>query len=65
MLDLAVGASATGRMSVTVNDPAIGDRSLQTVIVSNDPGSNCRYDARAAKRAYRMLDGFFEERFGE
>ena len=31
----------------------------------NDPGSNCRYDARAAKRAYRMLDGFFEERFGE
>jgi len=31
----------------------------------NDPASNCRYDARAAKRAYRMLDGFFEERFGD
>ena len=31
----------------------------------NDPASNCRYDARAARRAYRMLDGFFEERFGD
>ena len=29
-----------------------------------DPASNCRYDARAAKRAYRMMDGFFRERFG-
>ena len=29
----------------------------------NDPASNCRYDARAAKRAYRMMDGFFAERF--
>lgn len=31
----------------------------------NDPASNCRYDARAARRAYRMLDDFFEERFGD
>jgi dienelactone hydrolase len=31
----------------------------------NDPASNCRYDARAAKRAYRMLHDFFEERFGD
>ena len=29
----------------------------------NDPASNCRYDARAAKRAYRMMDDFFRERF--
>jgi dienelactone hydrolase len=29
----------------------------------NDPASNCRYDERAAKRAYRMMDGFFRERF--
>ncbi len=31
----------------------------------NDPGSNCRYDARAAKRAYRMMDDFFAEAFGD
>jgi dienelactone hydrolase len=31
----------------------------------SDPASNCRYDARAAKRAYAMMDGFFEEAFGE
>ena len=30
----------------------------------NDPASNCRYDERAARRAYRMMDDFFEERFG-
>ena len=29
----------------------------------NDPASNCRYDERAAKRAYRMLEDFFDERF--
>ena len=29
----------------------------------NDPASNCRYDARAAKRAYRMVDDFFEAAF--
>ena len=28
-----------------------------------DPASNCRYDERAAKRAYRMMDDFFRERF--
>ena len=31
----------------------------------NDPSTGCAYDARAAKRAYRMMDDFFEERFGE
>lgn len=31
----------------------------------HDPASNCRYDARAARRAYRMLEDFFEERFGD
>ncbi|WP_242110731.1 dienelactone hydrolase family protein [Luteimonas aquatica] len=30
---------------------------------ANKPG--CMYDARAAKRAYRMMDDFFEERFGD
>lgn len=29
----------------------------------NDPASNCRYDARSAARAYRMLGNFFDERF--
>ena len=29
----------------------------------NDPASNCRYDERAAKRAYTMLHAFFRERF--
>ena len=28
-----------------------------------DPASNCRYDERAARRAYRMMDDFFRERF--
>ena len=31
----------------------------------DDPASNCRYDERAAKRAYRMMDGFFDELFGD
>jgi len=31
----------------------------------NDPASNCRYDERAARRAYRMMDGFFDEVFGD
>ena len=30
----------------------------------SDPASNCRYDERAAKRGYRMMDGFFDEVFG-
>ena len=30
----------------------------------NDPSSNCRYDERAARRAYRMMEDFFEEAFG-
>ena len=29
----------------------------------NDPSTNCAYDERAAKRAYRIMDGFFRERF--
>jgi dienelactone hydrolase len=29
----------------------------------NDPTTNCAYDERAAKRAYRIMDGFFRERF--
>ena len=29
----------------------------------NDPASNCRYDERAAKRAFRIMDGFWSERF--
>lgn len=31
----------------------------------NDPASNCRYDARAAKRAYSMMDDFFDEVFAD
>lgn len=31
----------------------------------SDPASNCRYDERAAKRAYRMMDAFFDEVFGD
>ncbi len=30
----------------------------------SDPNSNCRYDERAAIRAYRLLDDFFGEIFG-
>ena len=30
---------------------------------SNDP-PNCVYNERASKRAFRMMEGFFEERFG-
>jgi len=30
----------------------------------NDPASNCRYNERAARRAYRMMDDFFSEVFG-
>lgn len=29
----------------------------------NDPATNCAYNERAAKRAYRMMDDFFRERF--
>jgi dienelactone hydrolase len=31
--------------------------------VGNDPASNCRYNPRAARRAYRMMDDFFTEVF--
>ncbi|MBO9716033.1 MAG: dienelactone hydrolase family protein [Pseudoxanthomonas sp.] len=31
----------------------------------NDPASNCRYDERAARRAFVMLENFFDERFGD
>ena len=30
----------------------------------NDPASNCRYNPRSARRAYRMMDDFFSEVFG-
>lgn len=30
----------------------------------NDPSTNCAYDERAARRAYRMMADFFRERFG-
>ncbi len=30
-----------------------------------DSGPGCKYDPRAAARAYRMLDGFFDERFAD
>jgi dienelactone hydrolase len=30
----------------------------------NDPASNCRYNERSARRAYRMMDNFFNEAFG-
>ena len=30
----------------------------------NDPASNCRYNPRSARRAYRMMDDFFGEVFG-
>ena len=29
----------------------------------NPPEDNCRYDERAARRAYRMMEAFFDERF--
>ena len=31
----------------------------------SDPASNCRYDERAARRAYRMMADFFRERFSQ
>ncbi|WP_372015403.1 dienelactone hydrolase family protein [Pseudoxanthomonas sp. 10H] len=31
----------------------------------HDPASNCRYDARAARRAFVMVDNFFEEQLGD
>ena len=30
----------------------------------NAPDDNCRYNARAAKRAFEMMHDFFRERFG-
>ncbi len=48
VLDLAPGASATGTISVTVNDPATGNRSLRIVAVANAPGSMCPTGATAA-----------------
>jgi len=30
----------------------------------NDPASNCRYHERTARRAYRIMNGFFDEAFG-
>ena len=41
VLALAPGESATGTMSVTVKDPATGNRSLHVDVVSNAAGSPC------------------------
>ncbi|HEY3670644.1 MAG TPA: putative Ig domain-containing protein [Acidimicrobiia bacterium] len=41
VLDLAPGASATGTISLTVNDPDLGDKVLHVVAVSTAPGSPC------------------------
>ena len=32
--------------------------------VGSDPASNCRYNPLSARRAYRMMDNFFDEVFG-
>jgi large repetitive protein len=39
--NLAVGATATVRYSVTVDDPDPGDRTLRTTVSSTTPGNNC------------------------
>ncbi|WP_326819912.1 DUF7927 domain-containing protein [Streptosporangium sp. NBC_01756] len=39
--DLAVDASATITYSVTVNDPALGDKRMTNTLVSSTPGSIC------------------------
>ncbi len=41
VLNLAPGASASGTISLTVNNPDTGDRSVGITIVSNAPGSMC------------------------
>jgi uncharacterized repeat protein (TIGR01451 family) len=48
VLSLAPGASAVGRISMTVNSPAAGDRSLRITAVSAAPGSTCPAGAPAA-----------------
>ncbi|MEU4338486.1 fibronectin type III domain-containing protein [Micromonospora lupini] len=58
--DLAVGASATITYSVTVNDPATGDRSLANKLVSATPGANCAtgsVDARCSATVAVLLPG--------
>ncbi|MFB9902642.1 COG1361 S-layer family protein [Allokutzneria oryzae] len=40
--DLAVGGTATITYSVTVNDPATGDRKLRNTVTSDTPGGNCQ-----------------------
>ncbi len=41
VLNLAPGATATGAISLTVNNPDTGDRSLRFTVVSDAPGSPC------------------------
>ena len=41
VLNLAPGATASGAISLTVNNPDIGDRSLRFTVISNAPGSPC------------------------
>ncbi|WP_374947808.1 beta strand repeat-containing protein [Agreia sp.] len=39
--DLPIGASATIRYTVTVNDPDLGDKILTNTVTSAEPGSTC------------------------
>ncbi|WP_410816491.1 putative Ig domain-containing protein [Micromonospora sp. 050-3] len=58
--DLAVGASATITYSVTVNDPATGDRSMANKLVSPTPGANCAtgsVDTRCSTTVAVLLPG--------
>ncbi|MFI6235468.1 putative Ig domain-containing protein [Micromonospora sp. NPDC050784] len=58
--DLAVGASATITYSVTVNNPATGDRSMANKLVSATPGANCASgsaDARCSVTVPVLLPG--------
>lgn len=47
IVTLAPGASATGTISMTVNNPAAGDRSLRITAVSTASGSNCQVGSTA------------------
>ncbi|MEH1167745.1 putative Ig domain-containing protein [Micromonospora sp. CPCC 205539] len=58
--DLAIGASATVTYSVTVSDPATGDRSMVNQLVSPTPGANCASgsaDARCSATVPVLLPG--------
>ncbi|MCW2646585.1 MAG: hypothetical protein JWP07_2694, partial [Pseudonocardiales bacterium] len=48
VLNLAPGASASGAMSMTVKDPATGNKSLRIITISNAVGSPCPTGAPTA-----------------